>query len=159
AEANAGEQTLRLRQQGVKQTWKVLLNGKELTRLPPDQNDQVIYLPLPARALVSGENSLAIEQIGKVPNDVRIGEIALDDRPLDKTLAEATVEVTVSDKDNGHPLPCRITVVNDKGALMTVGAKSGDGLAVRPGVVYTGKGKARFGLPAGKYTIYAGRGF
>ena len=30
AEANAAEQTLRLRQQDVKQTWKVLLNGKEL---------------------------------------------------------------------------------------------------------------------------------
>ena len=42
---------------------------------------------------------------------------------------------------------------------MTVGAKSGDGLAVRPGVVYTGNGRAAFGLPAGKYTVYAGRGF
>ena len=42
---------------------------------------------------------------------------------------------------------------------MTVGATSGGRLAVRPGVVYTGTGQATFGLPAGKYTIYAGRGF
>lgn len=160
AEVNAAEQTLRLRQQNVKQTWKVLLNGKELAKLPPDQNDQIIYLPLPPGTLVTGENTLAIEQIGKIPNDVRIGEIALDDRPVDKALAEATIEIAVSDADRkGQPLPCRITVLNDQGALMTVGAKSGDGLAVRPGVVYTGTGTARFGLPAGKYTIYAGRGF
>ncbi|PYK99430.1 MAG: hypothetical protein DME19_08630 [Verrucomicrobia bacterium] len=32
-------------------------------------------------------------------------------------------------------------------------------LALRPGVVYTGSGTARIGLPAGDYTIYASRGF
>ena len=30
---------------------------------------------------------------------------------------------------------------------------------MRPGVIYTSTGKARFGLPRGKYTLYAGRGF
>jgi hypothetical protein len=160
AEANATEQTLRLRQQDVKQTWKVLLNGQERGRLLPDENDQVIYLALPPGALVAGENTLRIEQVGKVPDDIRIGEIALDDRPIDKVLGEAKVEVSVSDADHAsRVLPCRITVLNEQGALMTVGAKSGNGLAVRPGVIYTGTGKARFGLPAGKYTIYAGRGF
>jgi hypothetical protein len=160
AEANSTEQTLRLRQQDVKQTWKVLLNGKLLSTLPPDQNDQVLYLPLPPAALTAGENTLTIEQVGKIPNDVRIGEIAIDDRPPDKALSEATVEVSVTDADKkGQPLPCRITVVNDSGALMTAGIKSGAGLAVRPGVIYTASGRARFGLPAGKYTIHAGRGF
>jgi hypothetical protein len=42
-ERNDGEWSLRLRQQDVKQTWKVLLNGKELARLPPDENDMVVY--------------------------------------------------------------------------------------------------------------------
>ena len=42
---------------------------------------------------------------------------------------------------------------------MRVGTASGGRLAVRPGVVYSGDGKARFGLPAGDYTIHAGRGF
>src|SRR5205807_159277 len=36
AERNEDECALRLRQQDVKQTWKVLLNGKELGRLAPD---------------------------------------------------------------------------------------------------------------------------
>ena len=48
AERNAGEWALRLRQQDVRQTWKVLLNGKELGRLAGDENDQVIYLPIAA---------------------------------------------------------------------------------------------------------------
>src|SRR5207245_2565474 len=31
--------------------------------------------------------------------------------------------------------------------------------AIRPGVVYTGSGTVRIGLPAGSYTLYASRGF
>src|ERR1700677_2033471 len=160
AAANDSEQTLRLRQQGVKQIWKVLLNGKELARLPVDENDQVGYLSVPPGTLIAGENTLVIEQIGKISNDVRIGDIALDDRPRDKVLAEATVEIQVSDADRkGQTLPCRLTVVTDKGALMTAGIRTSAGLAVRPGVIYTASGRARFGLPAGTYTVYAGRGF
>jgi hypothetical protein len=157
SQANAGEWSLRLRQQDVRETWKVLLNGKELGRLPPDENDMVIYLPVPAGWLHAGDNALAVEQVGRAADDVYIGEITLDDRPARQVLAETAVEVTV--QEAGRPLPCRITVVNDQGALMTVGASSGQGLAVRPGVVYTATGKARFGLPAGHYTLYAGRGF
>ena len=57
------------------------------------------------------------------------------------------------------PVPCRITVLSSRGALATTGASSTDRLAVRPGVIYTADGTARFGLPAGDYTIVAGRGF
>jgi hypothetical protein len=56
-------------------------------------------------------------------------------------------------------VPCRITVLNDQGALMTVGAAPVDRLAVRPGILYTRDGKARFGLPPGEYSLFAGRGF
>jgi hypothetical protein len=160
AEANATEWTLRLRQQDVKQTWKVLLNGTERGRLIPDENDQVIYFSLPPEAAIAGENTLKIEQVGQTPDDIRVGEITLDDRPLSKVLSECTVEIGVADSDHkDHPLPCRLTILNAQGALMTVGAKSNDELSVRPGVIYTSKGRASFGLPAGKYTIYAGRGF
>src|SRR5947208_1902271 len=58
ADRNAGEQALRLRQQDVKQTWNVRLNGKVLGRLLADENDTVIYLPIPAGRLVDGENTL-----------------------------------------------------------------------------------------------------
>ena len=162
AEANKGEQTLMLRQQDVRQTWRVLLNGKELGRLPPDENDMVIALPIPPGRLLAGENVLAIEQVGNVVDDIRVGEIVLDERPPSQVLSAASMEIAVQDvskPDRPLSTPCRITVLNDKGALMTVGAVSGDGLAVRPGVLYSASGKARFGLPPGQYTIFAGRGF
>jgi hypothetical protein len=157
AEANAGEWTLRLRQQDVRLTWKVLLNGKEISRLSTDENDTVLYLPIPPGALRAGENTLKIEQVGKASDDIRVGELTLDDRPVERVLSEATVDVDVT--ENKQPVPCRLTIINAEGALMTTGAKSSDTLAVRPGVIYTSNGKARFGLAAGAYTIYAGRGF
>jgi hypothetical protein len=162
ASPNATEQTLCLRQQDVKQPWRVVLNGKELGRLQLDENDTVIFLPIPAGRLIDGENTLRVEAVGKVSDDIRVGEITLHDRPVALVLAEATVDVTVlEDRRPGKPVPvpCRITVLNDRGALMTTGAASSERLAVRPGVVYTSGGAARFGLPAGDYTIYAGRGF
>jgi hypothetical protein len=159
---NDGEWALRLRQQDVKQVWKVLLNGQEIGRLRADENDMVVYFPLPAGALAAGENTLLVEPAGTTPDDVRVGEIELHDVPVARVLSEASVEVTVLEAgraDRPAPVPCRITVLNRKGALVTVGATSGERLAVRPGVLYTADGKARFGLPAGEYTIVAGRGF
>src|SRR3954453_20118232 len=47
ATANTTERALRLRQQDVKQTWRVLLNGQQLGRLTADENDAVIFLPVP----------------------------------------------------------------------------------------------------------------
>ncbi len=161
AEPNAGEWSLRLRQQDVRQTWKVLLNGKQLGRLIQDENDAVVYFKVPPGWLAR-DNRLVVEQVGRVPDDVRVGEISLDDRPLARVLGEATVEVTVREEGPGGklaPVPCRITVVNAQGALLTTGARSGRGLAVRPGVIYTADGRASVGLPAGDCTIYAGRGF
>jgi hypothetical protein len=157
AKVNSAEQTLRLRQQDVKQTWKVRLNGKELGRLVQDENDTEIVLPVPAGRLTDGENTLVIEAAGRLPDDIRVGEIILDDRPVKDVLNEATVEIAV--REGQTPTPCRITILNARGALATVGASSTDRLAVRPGVIYSADGIAKFGLPAGEYTIHAGRGF
>lgn len=157
AQRNAGECTLRLRQQDIKQTWKVLLNAKDLGRLVSDENDQVICLPIPSGRLVAGENTLAIEQIGTVPDDIRVGEIVLYDQPVQAVLSEAKLDIRVVNEQKAA-VPCRITVLDDRGALMTVGATSSDHFAFRPGVIYSGTGEARFGLPPGQYTIIAGRG-
>jgi hypothetical protein len=159
AKQNATAQTLRLRQQDIKQTWQVVLNGKRLARLSRDENDMVVYIPVPPQALVDGENELKIEQSGTRPDDVRIGEITLDSRPMQAVLGVATVSATILDKTTGKPIPGRITILDADGALHSVGAESNETLAVRPGVVYTSTGRATFGLPAGRYTIFAGRGF
>jgi hypothetical protein len=157
AKANTGEQTLRLRQQDVKQTWKAQLNGKDLARLVQDENDTEIVLPVPAGRLVDGENVLVIESPGRLSDDIRVGEITLDDRPVKDVLNESTVEIVV--REGKTPVPCRITILSARGALATIGASSTERLAVRPGVIYTADGTAKFGLPAGEYTIHAGRGF
>lgn len=162
ARKNESEQALRLRQQDVKQAWQVLLNGSELGLLPSDEDDMVVYFPVPPGTLKSGENILRIEQDlsrRKTPDDMRIGEISLDSRSVDQALAESNVVVEVIDEDTGRLTPSRITVLNNAGALQTIGARSNDGLAVRPGLAYTLSGRADFGLPAGEYSVYAGRGF
>ncbi len=160
---NDREWSLRLRQQDVKQIWRVLVNGREIGRLLADENDTVVYLPISAGLVRAGENKLVIEPAGPTPpDDIRVGEMFLEDRPVSESLSETRVEVTVREADTKgdvHAVPCRLTVLNAQGALMTLGARSGDGLAVRPGVIYTRDGKATFGLPAGNYTIHAGRGF
>ena len=161
ARKNAAEQTLSLRQQDVKQPWLVQLNGRELGRLVIDENDMVLYFAVPAGALADGENTLRIEQEprSKQPDDVRVGGISLLPRSRADALAEARIEIEVVDVGSGEVLPARITVLNADGALQTVAAVSNDHLAVRPGIVYTAAGKAQFGVPAGRYTVHAGRGF
>jgi hypothetical protein len=160
--ANKGEHALRLRQQDVKQPWRVVLNGKELGRLTADATDQVLYFPVPEGRLIDGTNTLAVEAAGKTADDIRVGEFALHAAPAKDVLSAATVELEVldaTDPNKARPTPCRITVMNRGGALVTTAAKSNGELAVRPGVVYTATGKARIDLPAGDYRIVAGRGF
>ncbi len=162
AAKNAAAQTLRLRQQDVKQAWHVSLNGKRIGQLVRDENDMVVYIPVPAGGFADGDNVLRIEQqmgARPEPDDIRVGQIALDQRPLRQVLEECTAAIEVIDADTQAHLPCRLTIVDASGALQTVGAASDHHLAVRPGVIYTADGRARFGLPAGRYTAYAGRGF
>lgn len=161
AKVNQTEQTLCLRQQDVKQQWQVMLNGKSLGRLVRDENDMTVYFAIAPGRLRNGNNVIRIEQPGRRPtvDDIRVGEITLDPRPMEKVLHTCTVEMTVIDRDGKKPLPARLTIVNANGSLQTTGAQSNDHLAVRPGVVYTSTGKAKIPLPPGTYTIYAGRGF
>src|SRR5690606_14746663 len=76
-----------------------------------------------------------------------------------QALTDAAIEFTVIDSGTGRTTPARITILNEQGALQTVQTEGSPTLAVRPGTVYTADGRARITLPAGTYTIYAGRGF
>ena len=159
---NATEQTLFVRQQDVKQDWNVLLNGRKLGELVRDENDMVVAFAIPVDALVDGDNSLLIESpLAKkaTSDDIRVGQITLTNRPVREALREATLDVEVMDADSKQPLPCRITVLDADGAMQSLGAESNDHLAVRPGMAFTSTGRATVGIPAGRYTIFAGRGF
>ena len=160
--ANTSAWTLQLFQEDLKQTWTLRLNGRQLGRLVRDENPMLVCFDVPAGAVRSGENTLTIVQnTGRrsTPDDIHVGQITLFPRPQSELLSAARVKVTVRDAETQLPLPARITILNEQGTLQSVGAESNTHLAVREGTVYTGSGHATFGLPAGKYTIFAGRGF
>ncbi len=157
--ANTSPWTLSLRQHDVKQTWQVHLNGESLGKLVQDENDLSGDFEIPAGRIVDGQNLLEIFQIGsEVSDDVRVGEVRLHRFAPTTLRSEATLEVLVTD-ESGSPLPGRITIVDEAGTLMPVGAHSEIGVAVREGVVYTSTGSAAFGVAAGTYRIFGGHGF
>ncbi|HEY7118651.1 MAG TPA: CehA/McbA family metallohydrolase [Tepidisphaeraceae bacterium] len=161
ARANDAEQSIRLRHRDLRHVWDVLLNGKSIGKLPQDENEMVSLVAVPRGALHEGKNDLWVvctEKSGEA-DDVSIGDVALSDRPRSDILGEASINVTVLDADAGTPLPCRLTILDSRGSMAPLGIESDTSLAVRPGVVYTGTGRAALRLPAGRYTIYAGRGF
>ncbi|MGH9310759.1 MAG: CehA/McbA family metallohydrolase [Vicinamibacterales bacterium] len=172
ARRNAAPQTLRLRHRDVKQSWLVLLNGREIARLPPDEADMRTYWTVPPGTLEDGRNELRVHTTARPSDDVLIGEATLVDRSRAEVLSEATVEVSVREARDparrerpesraqaGPGIPSRITIVDKNGTLASTGDLSGPQYAMRPGVVYTSNGSARLTLPAGRYVIHAGRGF
>jgi hypothetical protein len=161
ATKNAAEQTLMLRQQDVKQQWFVVLNGRRLGELTRDENDMTLAFAVPAGTLNEGENALSIEPAPSArpqSDDIRVGHVTLRDRPVKHVLNEATVEIEVPEIGTPNTVPSRITVLDANGSLQTLGSESNEHLAIRPGTVYS-PGRAKFGLPAGRYTLFAGRGF
>jgi hypothetical protein len=157
-EAGAAEHTLALRQTGVRRDWTVELNGAEIGRLYPDENTHAMHYAVPAAAIRAGENRLRIAPTDTLPDDIEVSALVLHQRPRAQHLGAATLEVHV-DGEDGAPIPARLTIVDERGALVELGTESGGLLAVRPGVVYTGDGSALLRLPAGLYSLYATRGF
>ena len=159
AVANQSERTLRLRHRDVKQSWRVQVNGHDVALLPPDEADTITFWALPPGTLRDGRNELRIHGRGADSDDVLIGQIALIGRPRADVLAEATVNIAVHEDPGGQAVPSRITVADEQGTLVSLGNVTDATQAVRPGVVYSRTGAVRLKLPAGRYVIYAGRGF
>ena len=164
ASSTPGERTLRLRHRDVKSDWRVRINGAEIARLPADEADTVSYWPVAPGTVTAGRNELRIDGVAPASaaassDDILIGEIRLIDRPRRDVLAEATVDISVRESPAEVSIPSRITVTDERGALVSLGNASDGDQAVRPGVVYSRTGNARLRLPAGRYVIYAGRGF
>lgn len=159
AQRNATAQTLSLRQYDVKQRWDILINDRDIGNLVADEKDLMAYIPVPDGVLRDGENTLIIKCAAAEPDDIKVGEIALDRRAYFNVFTEANLDVSVFETGLNNLIPARITVVNDKRSLGKVVGTPPEIVAVRTGYAYTGSGKASLRLPAGKYTIYASRGF
>ncbi|HEX5168307.1 MAG TPA: CehA/McbA family metallohydrolase [Cyclobacteriaceae bacterium] len=159
ANRSPATQTLSLRQYDVKQNWQVLINDRDIGNLVVDEKDLMAYFSIPAGTLREGENILVIKCSSTVPDDIRVGEISLDSRSPDDVFTEASLEVSVFETGTNTLIPARITVLTDKRSIGNVVSTIGEKVVVRSGYAYTGTGKASLQLPAGRYTIYAGRGF
>jgi hypothetical protein len=158
AHANTGPATLLIRQRDVKLKWAILLNGRRLGWLELNERPLHAAYTIPPGSLREGDNTLSILS-PESANDIFVDGIELDDRPPTEALGETRVRVKLADKDSGVPMPCRLTVVDESGFLAPLIALTPEHpLAVRTGVIYTGDGSADFGLPAGRYTIFATRG-
>lgn len=163
ADSNTACWTLTLRQQDVKQSWNVELNGKKLGKLVRDENDLISDFVVPTGTLVEGENHLEISCGGQDVDDIRVGQIELHAIESSEMRNACTIDVALTNQHD-QAVPGRITIVDSRGTLVpvgreSVGRESGDQLAIREGVVYTSTGHARFGVAAGTYQIIASRGF
>jgi hypothetical protein len=156
-----GMHTLRIRQRDVKQPWAIRLNEKEVGVLLSDEKDTVIFIEVLPEKFREGQNELKVLCKGgasAAADDVMVGQISLFAQPS-HALKDASLEVEVVDTDSGSLVPARLTFVDQNGSLIGFNRPDNAKFAGRPGVIYTPDGRARFSVPAGKYTIYAGRGF
>lgn len=153
------QHTVSLVQYDVKQNWSVFLNDRKIGPLVMDGNKMRIYFELMPEVIRIGENKLTIKTETTIPDDIVISEITLDERPLEKLLTEARVDIDVIDRKTNNPIPSRITIVDKQRILQSTGTKAANHLAIRPGFVYTADGKVSLQVPSGEYIIYAGRGF
>ena len=156
---NQSEQALSLRQYDVKQDWNILLNDQKIGSLVTDGNAMRTYFKLLPGKLKNGENKLTIQASTNIPDDIMVSEFVLHEQPVGQLLTQAAIEIEIIDRKTNKPIPARITIVDSEKILQSTGTKPTDQLAVRPGFIYTANGKAFIPVPAGKYIIYAGRGF
>ncbi len=156
---NESSWTIRLRQVDVKQSWQIKINDRVVGTLVRDENDLVSDFEIPANTIRDGDNRLQIIRSGgDASDDILVGEIEIHRVAPSALRGESTVLIDVVDT-NQQPIPARITIVDDRGVLQPVHTQGERHLAVREGVVYTSTGSAKFGVAAGKFRVYASRGF
>ncbi|HVR35758.1 MAG TPA: CehA/McbA family metallohydrolase [Methylomirabilota bacterium] len=158
ARENEREWTLFLRQEDVMWDWMVELNGTRIGRLLELEEPAIHTLAVHAGLAREGSNTLRLVPPGRV-DDILLQNVWIETRPLSESLADATLDVTVTAARDGSALPCRITITDDQGFLAPLQAAPGQSLAIRTGVAYTPDGRARLQLPAGNYRVIASRGF
>ena len=157
AKANANETTLILGQDGVKQGWRISLNGKQLGNLERFESKVLHALKVPPGTLRDGENRLAIAAPTAI-DDVFIGPVFLENSPRPVALS-SFLDLQVTDLGSGSALPCRITITDPDDYLMPLEVAPSLRLAVRPGVVYSMDGGVKAGVLPGEYIVHATRGF
>jgi hypothetical protein len=154
AARNEADATLLMYQYNVKLEWPVQINGRKIGALFLMEDPLVANFRVPAGALKDGENTLSILP-PKENDDVVVGEFRVISGSIDE-VCDATMNLKVTEA--GKAIPCRITVVNERGDLAALHVPTNEAAAARPGVVYTANGMARIQVLPGKYVVRASRG-
>ena len=155
AKDTIGEKVLSITQSDVNHPWKVILNDHMLGTLVIDEKQMVTYFKLTPGFLKENDNTLVIRpetENNDQPDDILAGNIILINSAIDELLKEASLNIHAG-------IPSRLTILNEEKSLQPINASPGDTLAIRSGLIYSGTGNFSFSLPAGKYKIYASRGF
>jgi len=160
--------------------WRIRLNDEPLGALRKSEDITTQYFRVPPAAVKDGTNRLRVSSFfgfgrrgggAGTTDDIYVGKAVLHDRSMRDVAGYARVTVRVRDPDSAQGLPCRLTIVkpgekkDDKGKvtatedLVDVIPVDENEVALRKGIVYTKKGLAAFDVVAGKYTLYATRGF
>lgn len=155
--AAAGERVLAVWQRNINDPWTLTLNGDVLATLTPHEDRREVLYPVPAEMLVDGENILRLVP-STTTDDITFGDVRLHNQSLRELLDLAAVTVKVTDAESGLPLPARITLRTTAGETPRLHYGEVHGAALRPGLVYTADGDARFELPRGDYDVWASRG-
>ncbi len=159
ATANSTPFTLTLTQSDVKESWTVSLNSKPLGQLVRDENKLQTDFLIPTGLLKTGKNQIEIScRKNTAADDIRVGQMSIHCTSPEILRGRSTLQLAITNP-NHIAIPGRITLTNQLGTLMPIGTKSGNGLAIREGVVYTTTGEASITIAPGEYRIIAGRGF
>jgi len=114
---------------------------------------------IPSGTLKQGKNQLRITCRNNAPaDDIHVGHITIHPAAPEALRRGATLQLAIMNQDQ-MLIPGRITLTSRAGTLLPISTKSGNGLAIREGVVYTASGQANLTLAPGEYKITAGRGF
>ncbi len=152
-------------QYDVKQSWEISLNDKNLASLMQDENRMALSTEIPSGVLKAGPNKLSIKPKGKISSDdIVLEQLRICSGVLSEHLSESKLVIKVQDNVTGNRTPARITVLHEDGALashglLTDSALPTTGIASRVGTVYSLSGEVTLPVPAGKYVVFAGRGF
>jgi hypothetical protein len=154
--AFTGEGLLFLTQRHVDNTWTLELNGTAFATLTKGAELVERSYAIPPGLMLDGENQLTL-RCDRTSDDMTFGKLRYYPFGL-RTMHDLRPATLRVQDDQGHPLPARVTLTDESGALVPVYYAERDLTAVREGVVYTADGLAEVELPPGKYRVWAARG-
>ena len=152
------QRALEMTSRHVDESWKVEVNGIEVTELKRGAERKMSVYPLPPNVLVDGDNVMRVSA-SRISDDITFGPVRLLDRGYDEIYQITPLWVKVIDESTGLPLVARITVANADGELAPLFYGDRHHTPVRDGFAYTdADGEALLQLGAGAHTVYASHG-